>query len=236
MLQLRTIVVDALSKIGAINFGENPDTHTTGLVVREFQRIIDEWAIRFNNYKQYDKSTSAKSSITLGTDTSNILVPVSGDIAQRPATISNVNYITGGLTYPLSIKTHEEYSQLSLKTVFGIPDTAYVEYGYPYITIYFYPFPSQIGTIQIIGKDYMVPEQIMLNDYVEIPREYNAALVSLLALRIAPYFGVTAGPDLIAQAASDSKHIRTMNFTRAITTNTSDWDNNNGTNNILGRR
>lgn len=235
MEQVRTIITDAMSKIGAINFGENPDSDSASLCLRQLKKILSEFSIRFRNYKQYDYSVSASSIITLGTDTSNILLPISGNIAERPATITNVNYITGNITYPLSVKTHEEYSQIALKQILGIPDTAYIEYGFPYVTLYVFPIPSMGGTVQIIGKSYMAPEDLQINSYLEIPREYDAMVESTLALRIAPYFGVTAGQDLIAQAASDQKHVAQMNFARSITTCKSDFTNNNGTGNILGR-
>lgn len=234
MIQARTIIYQALAKIGAINYSENPDTNTANVALQELRSIVDMWSIRAINYKDYNETTSAKNHITLGTDNSNILVPVPGDLPERPASISNIFITLNGIIYEMKIKTLAEWYENPIQNIAAIPTTVYVHEDFPYTVLDFYPQFSQTGTVRIMGQSYMLDEDIQLNTYCSWPREYNAALISNLALRLAPYFGILAGQDLVAQAASDYKHISQKIFGSSIPRAGSDFSSN-GYPNILGR-
>lgn len=234
MIQARTIIYQALAKIGAINFGENPDTNTANVALQELRSIVDMWSIRAINFKDYNQTTSAKNHITLGTDTSNILSPIPGDLAERPASISNVFITLNGLIYEMVIKTLPEWYENPIQTVAAIPTTVYVHEDFPYTSLDFYPYFSQNGSVRIVGQSYMLDEDIQLNTYCSWPREYNAAIISTLALRLAPYFGILAGQDLVAQASSDFKHVQHKILVSNIPRAGSDFSSP-GYPNILGR-
>lgn len=234
MKQVREIINLALSKIGAINFGENPDTQTSNICLSNLQMLLDEFDIRYSNTKRYYEIVTAKNTITLGTDNSNILAPISGDIAERPATITDVVVQIGMINYPQVIKPFSEYNLIPIQNINAIPTTVYIDYGYPFMTMYFYPGFGMAANIKIVGKKYRTDEDLTLNDYLEYPREWNAALVSNLALRIAPSFGVAAGQDLIIQASSDLKHVKQLQLVRDLNILRNDVVGNRGFNFLAG--
>lgn len=235
MLQCRKIINLALSKIGAINFGENPDTATSEVVLDNLKLMLDELSIRYSNYKVYAELETAKNVITLGTDFSNQLVPVFGDVSARPAQISDVIVKIGNINYPQIIKPYAEYNRLPVTNINAIPTTAYIEYGFPFVTISFFPGFGTQATIFVYGKSYLTDDDLALNDYIDIPRELNSAIVSNLALRIAPTFGIPTDQSLVIQASADLKHIKQRQLVEGMRTLDNDFYGMQGFNLIAGR-
>lgn len=234
MIQLRKIVNLALSRIGAINFSENPDTATSDVCVDTFRMMMDEFDIRFSNDKLYNITTSAKNILTLGTDASDPLNILYGDVSARPASITEVFYQQGSINFPINIHPYSDYNFIRVTNVAAIPTDVFVDYGFPYVTLNFYPQIGSAGFIKIIGKSYRTNEDIYLNDYVSVPREWNAAIVSNLALRLAPTFGIPVSPALTIQAASDLKHIKQLQIVEQMQTLRSDLTQQRRFNPIAG--
>lgn len=209
MIQIRKILNSSLAAINVFGYGENPDPNSTQICLDNLRYLLDELAIRYINYKKFECVVPMKTSITLGTDASNPLLPISGDYDKRPADITKVIYSQGDIHYPLVLKTYDEYREQRVLNITGIPETAYIDYGIPYVTIYFYP-GTPVGSVRIIGNDYLITDSTTINDYLPIPDEFVGGIVSNLTLRIAPYFGVTPGQDLIIRASSDMKHIKQL--------------------------
>jgi hypothetical protein len=233
MIQVRKIVSLAVAKIGAYQFGEQPDTATSEIVVDNLKLLLDEWDIRFANWKQYYETTTAKNYITLGTDNLDPLNPVVGDISARPAQITDVIAQIGSVNYPLNIKPFSEYNNIRIQNINAIPTEVYINYGSPFIKMYFYPGFGMSGIIKVIGKSYNTSEDLYLNDYIDFPREWQAAIVSNLALRIAPTFGIQAGTDLVVQASSDLKHIKQRQLIESMRTLNNDLNVGRSSFNIL---
>lgn len=234
MIQVRKIVNLALAKIGVFQFGEQPDTATSEIVVDNLKLLLDEWDIRFSNYKQYYQTTTSKNIITLGTNNLDPLNPVVGDISARPAQITDVVVQIGSVNFPLSIKPFSEYNELRVQNINAIPTTVYIDYNSPFITMYFFPGFGSQGIIKIIGRSYNTSEELYLNDYIDFPREWQSAMVSNLALRIAPTFGVMAGQDLVVQASSDLKHIKQRQLVESMRTLNSDFGSRKSFNLLAG--
>jgi hypothetical protein len=207
MIQIRKIVNSSLAAINVFGYGENPDPNSSQICLDNLRYLLDELAIRYVNYKKFECVVTAKNGITLGTDNSNILTPISGDFYQRPANITKIIHTIDGANYDLPLKTYEEYREIRITETTGHPYAAYIDYSVPYTSLYFYPIPSG-GTIRVIGNSYLIDDTTTLNDYLPIPEEFVGGIVSNLTLRIAPYFGVTPGQDLIIRASSDMKHIK----------------------------
>lgn len=234
MIQVRKIINLSLAKIGSFQFGESPDTATSDICVDNLKLMLDELDIRFANWKRYYETVSSKNIITLGTDATDPLNPIIGDISARPAQITDVVVQIGQINFPQSIKPFSEYNELRVQNVAAIPTTVYIDYGSPFITMYFYPLFGTQGTIKVIGRGYTTDEDLYLNDYLDFPREWQSALVSNLALRIAPSFGVTADTSLVIQASSDLKHIKQRQLIEQMRTINSDFVGNKGFNLIAG--
>lgn len=215
MYQVRQIIQLAAARLGVVNLGSNLDFDSSNMMLDIFKITTDEMSIRFLNYRQYDKTVAGKTVITLGTDTST---STSGDIAEKPATIDKIIVKIGTINYEQFIKPYSEYFTLPYTNVNSIPTTVYVRNDYPLDYLYFYPGFAMAGLVQVLGRSYLLSENITLNDYVDIQREYISALVLQLALKCAGYFGVTADQGLVIDAANALKHIKQNEIVRNMPT------------------
>lgn len=227
MIQVNEIVKQAFAMLNVFGYQENPDFNSSTLALNQLKYMLDEWSIRYFTYKKFEALVTAKQGILLGTDTTNPLLPVSGDYAERPASINQITFESGGINYDLAVKTYEEYRQIQMQNVFGIPDSAYVLYDMPYVTIYFYPSFGVAGNIRIIGRDYMTDDDIQLSTYLDVPREFVTGIISNLALQIAPMFGVTPPQDLIIRASATIRHIKHSQLMKNVKRLKSDFNDTN---------
>lgn len=215
MIQIRKVIEMAAARIGAVNFGEPIDAFTSQLLLENFRYVLQEMSIRSFNYKQYNKSCAGKNEILIGVDSTT---STSGDIIERPATISDVIVNINGVNYPQYIKPFEDYYTISIPNVNAIPREVYISYTKPFIILKFYPGFGGSGTVQVLGRSYLVTEDATINDYLDVPSEYHLGLVTNLALKSAGYFGLTPDQSLIIEASSALKHITQDQIVKNIPT------------------
>lgn len=208
MIQIITLVKGALATINAFNYSENPDAQSSDLVKDQLQYMLDEMSIQYLNYRKFDETVTAKNPIVLGTDLTDPLVPIVGDIATRPSEISDVVLTVGTIQYPMFLKTYDEYRKIPVTNVNAIPATCYLKYDPQYITAYFFPGFGVTGTLRFLGKPYLIDSGVSIYDYINLPREFVGGVISNLALRICPFFGIPVTQDLVIRAAKDIKHIK----------------------------
>lgn len=216
MIQIITLVKGALASINAFNYSENPDSQSSDLVRQQLQYMLDEMAIEFLNYRKYDETVTAKNPIILGTDLTDPFAPIVGDIATKPAELSDVVLTVGSIQYPMILKTYDEYRKIPVINVNAIPATCYLKYDPQYITAYFFPGFGVTGTLRFLGKPYLINDAVSIYDYVDLPREFVGGVISNLALRICPFFGISSTPDLVIRASKDLKHIKQMEIVREM--------------------
>lgn len=107
----------------------------------------------------------------------------------RVQTTSNgVPIYGGGLDYPLSIFSLEEYESIGLKQLNGPwPKAIYYQPSELLGTIYVYPNPSQ-GELHLFTST-IFRQFSTLNDTIQLPQGFNMALRWCLAERLMPMFG-----------------------------------------------
>lgn len=226
-MQIREILTLAASRLGAVNFGENLDASTSDLLLKILKMTLSEFSIRALNYKHYEQTISGKNPIIIGFDP---ITSTSGDILEKPAKIEKIIYEMGNINYPLEIRPYEDYRELPLNNVASIPTNAYIDYDYPFIKIYTFP-NATTNLIRILGKSYLISNEMTQNDYLEIPEEMLEGVVCNLALKSAGYFGITASQSLIIEASSGLKHIKQLQLMRNRTPLKN--DSGNGSNSIF---
>lgn len=202
------ICTTVLYKLGILADGEPGNENTMRPVRDELNTMLSNWSINYRNYQVYDETCTVTSgSITLG---QNPIGTISGDIAEIPATITQVTYIENGYSKPLYLASYSEYTRVKCKETYGEPVTAYIKDGFPFQQIYFYPKPNAGTQIQVVGKPYF-KEYNRSQDIVELPPEYIEAITSNLILKCAPLFGVPVDQNMVISASSASKHIKQEN-------------------------
>ena len=217
MIQVRKLVERAATRLGVINFGEPLDTYSSDVFLDILQMVVDELSIRSLNYKNYDYTVSASNPLILGNS-----LTVSGNIVEKPALINSVIVKVGQINYPQVIKPYEEYRKIPLTNVNGIPQTVFIKYDEPFVTLYFFPGFGMTSQVQILGRSYLTTDSLTLNDYIDIPREYELGIYTNLALKASGHFGVTPDQALVIEASSGLKHIRQNQLLRTIPTLESD--------------
>lgn len=206
------IVYSALRRLGVVSLGDSiaPDVAQEALL--ELNTIRAGYSLTNKNNELYDEIFTAPGnvlSITLGTDG---VTP--GDIPVRPAKIQFVtvmNNSASGINKPISVRSYAEYRQIAVQNIAAIPDGAYIDTGFPYQRMYFYPGLTSGWAVRVQGLKYMGEYELLDDPYMD-PPEYFAVLDLDLTLRLATKFGVDLPPAVYAQLKSALKPIETNNF------------------------
>lgn len=140
------VLVEALSKVGAIDPTETPTADELSSALTSFNEVLDSWATQ--NLLLY---TNIVTSTTANSGVSTYTIGPTGDIvAQRPGQISAAYVTLGGVDFPLEIISQEEYSDFVLKTQPGIPARLIYNPNYPNGTIILWPVPDQTYTLNLL--------------------------------------------------------------------------------------
>lgn len=109
--------------------------------------------------------------------------------------------ITGNqISYPLQIiEAYEDYANISLKSLVSFPSYAFYDPGYPTGTLYAWPIPSNIYTVHILVKS-QLSAIANLSDDINLPPEYEAAIIWNLAEWIRPAYQLPPDPQVTMMA------------------------------------
>lgn len=231
MIKISQIIDMAASRIGLINSGEALSPADSTLMLNLLKFTLDEMSIRFFGAIAYEKQIVGKSLITIGTDS----LGVSGDIAERPASIDAITVTVGNINYSQSIKSYSDFLKIPMTNVNAIPNCVYLREDFPFIELNFYPGFGVTGLVTIFGKSYMTSEDLSFSDYLELPREYMLGIVAKLAIKSAPHFAYTPDQSLVIEASSGEKHIKQKLLVEQMNTLNNDFVGQRGFNYLSGR-
>lgn len=140
-----------------------------------------------------------------------------GDFAiPRPLRITNAfTRITAsgstGLDYPIDIVGRDKYTAIGLKGLNGPwPILCYLDPTYPLSNLYFYPNPSQAGSLHL-WTDTILSDFATVTQAVSLPQGYARAIKKNLALELATEYGKTVPALLVKQAIESKASIRALN-------------------------
>ena len=187
-----------LRLIGAISSSETPNADESSDALEALNLMLGSWgASRFLSAStgKITHNCNGSASYTIG---------VGGDInTTRPTSIYTAYWSNGGLDYPLTVLDYADYEQIGIKNIGSIPEYIVLKPDNPLSTIYLFPVPAN-GTLTI---DNVRPAtDLTLADDLPYPPEWIRALKYNLAIEIAPEFGFSASPELVA-LARESKDI-----------------------------
>lgn len=206
------IVYLALRELGVASLGDTiaADVAQEALVV--LNSIRATYSLGTKNNELFDQTYTATENrlvITLGTDG---ITP--GDIPIRPAKIQQVvvmNNTASGINIPVVLRSYAEYRTIAVQNIAATPDSAYIDTGYPYQRMYFFPGLTSGWAVRVQGLKYMDEYEALDDPYMD-PPEYFAVLYLDLALRLAPKYGVDLPPAVYAQLKSALKPLKTVQF------------------------
>lgn len=176
---VRTIVTDALLKIGAATLGQAPDASEADLGRRTLARMLKAW--QTEGHPLYLRATY---SLPLTTAGSYSLVP------ERPLRILSARLKRSGTEIPMHELTGSEYDEYPLKTSTGLPTTFHYDRQREDALFRIWPVLNAAdGETVEITYEREIDDHASLNDVVDAPVEWHEAIVYGLALRLGTDFG-----------------------------------------------
>lgn len=228
-LTVYDVIFAALRAAGVAYFNDSIPAAQTREALLLLNAIRAEYSINNRATLKYDKTYTAtenKQFITLGTDYTDPLIPILGDIPLRPSSIDQIvlmNTISNGNNnFKLTIKSYEEYRTKIVQNVFAVPDTAYLDTEYPIQNVYFYPGLSEGWSVRIQGKRYFTDYENIGDPYID-PPEYFQMLYLELASRLLSLYGQDIPQGLIIQLNGVSKHIKARGLLAGMKRTTNDF-------------
>lgn len=184
------IITDALNLAGFVSFGEAPESEAAALAVRTLNGMLLEWSTKsLYSPAQYDRSCPANGTAAL------LLGTVAGgptpDIATSPKAILQVTTEQGTVVYPTSLGSLADWRAIMPKNIQGIPRQAYWDYQQGQSNLYLWPIPVAGMLIRIVGVGDVATVANAQGD-IELPDDYQEALVYNLADRLLPFMPPSA--------------------------------------------
>lgn len=131
-------------------------------------------------------------------------------LAERPLRLEQMTINAGGVDFPVSQVSMEEYQDIAVKSTAGRPAYFALDKVFPTSSIFVYPTPDIEYTATIRRWDALTSVSD-LDDEIDLPGEYLRALKYNLAIEVAPEFGRKVSDVIAARASESLSLISTLN-------------------------
>jgi len=197
------IIKDAMGVLGVLAEGESPKPAEMVKSSRALNMMVKQLMGQPNFIARGLKMwTRGRASLTLAAQNSFDLQPSGGDLdIAIPVNIISANIKnTNDIERPLFQMTLEEYEAISNKTAVSSPTKCYYERGLSSGVLYLDAVPSDTtDTIELVYRR-ILEDFDTAADNPDFPQEWYEPLMWNLALKIAPFFGVSPSQNVVAQA------------------------------------
>lgn len=206
MITIRDIILDALRLLQVITYDEELiETSMEKQAIRALQMISDNWSAQaLLQYKSIEDTfdlIDGKYEYTIGNG---------ADFnTNLPYKISYAYLKNSNTDYNLTPYSEGDYLAISDKTLTGMPTVFYYKFNYPIATLYLWCAPDR-SNYQIVLLSYkaLLPAPITNIDVtLNLDPIFNAAFIYNLATYLAPHYGITPDPAIIAVGNSSLEAI-----------------------------
>jgi hypothetical protein len=187
-MKARDCIEDALREIGVLDVEEAMDASHVRFGLRKLRRMLLSW-----QNLDYNVWLKAEQTVTLAAATRvYTLSPV------RPLRILSARVVTSGIETPLQELTRQDYDTLPLKTSTGRPTSYHYDRQREDARFYVWPVPGAVGdTIKITYARQIEPMETFGAE-VDVPEEWEDAVVYGLAVSLSSAYSRTPPIDLAA--------------------------------------
>jgi hypothetical protein len=202
------IVKGAMKNIGVLASGETPCSEDSNDIFNSLNDMIDSWSTE--NLTVYGIKIE---SFPLVAGKQEYTIGSGGDFDTGVPIETDYLYFRNsqGQDFPIQLRSDRFWGDVAIKSTGStIPRFAYVDNNYPLKTVYLYPVPNG-GTI-IFHNKRQINVFTSLSETVSLPKGYNRALTTNLAIEIAPQFGATVSPELASLATKSLANIKRANI------------------------
>jgi len=177
-------IIKAAFRIGGITVkGETPDAEEIQDALDALNDLI--YSISNDSLNIYGRT---EESFALSSGQSSYTIGPGGDFnTSRPTDIISAYVRLGTVDYPIQTISAEFYTQISVKSISGIPEYLYYEGNYPLGKIKLYPAPTSGYTLFLLCEKPL--EQLDLNEVISLPPGWGRYLKNQLAIEIASEYG-----------------------------------------------
>lgn len=210
MATVRDMITDALIQIGMVDPSESVNAGTAQAALRELNRMIQSWNIQGLMTYALDSSVFS----TVGGQQDYTYGAGGNFDAPRPTNIDSVSVLLGNpqLELPIQILTDDQWRDVGVKsTTSTFPTAVHIHGDFPLNTLSFWPIPASAGQVRIYFW-HLITEFSNINTPISLPQGYEDAIVSNLAIRLAPSYGVNPSPVLGQMAVMAKKRINNINW------------------------
>lgn len=211
MTKVRELITDALTDLGMQDPSEVLSADKASHALRVLNRMLSGWANEDLMIVTKDRLTfnlvGGQQSYTIGVGGNfNTAYPV------RPGQIDLVSVMFGNVEIPIEVLNDEQWRDITLKTVNStFPLQMWANGNYPLDVLYFWPIPTTAAPL-IMTVWGQITAFASVNDTVTLPQGYEEAIVSNLALKLAPSYGATPSPGIMQTAMASKAKIKAMNW------------------------
>jgi hypothetical protein len=130
----------------------------------------------------------------------------------RQLTLSQPNQID----YPMTlIFSREDYNRIALKQLMSFPGYLFYDSAWPIGNLFPWPVPQpNIYELHVTVKEILPPQFATLGTVIDVPYEYYNAMVTNLAMRLRPKYGIVAqqGDSLPGAARNSLNTLKLSNY------------------------
>lgn len=198
----RNIIKRSMQKAGILTKTEDPSADEAADALQSLNNLLGTWSNR-----ALDISARAWETFTLSGGVTSYTIGAGQTFnTSRPVKIVEA-YIRqpGNTDTPLDIIDDEQYNQIQSKSTQGLPYFLSYDNAYPSATIRLYPVPSSAYQLFILSEKPLT--SFTLDQNVDYPAGWEDAIISNLAIRLAPEYGQPVSADLREEANSSHAEI-----------------------------
>lgn len=179
--------------------GETPTADEAIDGLKSLNDILENWSTERLTMWQLDDQQFAlvpgQASYTIG--------PGGNFSTTRPIRVSPSFSRINGTDFPIQTWGMAEYSQVTVKSIGGIPERMVYLNEYPLGQIILYPVPAAASTL-FLSCDRVLATPALLSTALSFPPGYEKALRYTLAVNLCPEYGIEPSV-IIQQIAASSK-------------------------------
>lgn len=196
------IITSAMRKSGILSKGESPSASEAS----DGLEMLNDMLSSFSNDSMV-VYTRTLENFTLAGGTANYTIGSGATFnTARPIKVISAYVRSGGVDYALQIVSDENYADIGVKDIQGVPQFINYTNAFPQATIRLYPVPSETYQLFLLTEKEI--SSLTLNQTVSFPPGWNRMMIYNLAVDMAPEYGQPVTPEMFDIAKSSKAEIR----------------------------
>ena len=201
----RALITRALKKTGVTGVGQTADPADISDAFDDLNSMLGQWAHRrWISFHTVDVvvTTSGAASYALATRPDRIEAAF---VRINPGSTSPADF-------PLDVlDSREDWDRVTQKAQPGLPAAVFYDNAFPTGTLYLWPNPATPCEVHLTVKGPEIAALLTLDDAINLPYEYEEALLYNLAVRLRPSYQLGPDPILSALAVTSLNTVRVAN-------------------------